>query len=240
MRRLVRLAWVLAAALSLVRAEGHFDITMADALVIEQTNQFRRFEGARDTTRNQQLTEAARYFADYMARTDRYGHEADGTQPSQRAMAQGYAYCLVSENIAYQFSSAGFTTAELARRFVEGWKQSPGHRRNMLDPDATETGVGIAQSPRSGRYYAVQMFGRPQSLRVVFRIANRSPMAVNYELGGESFRLPPRTTRTHEQCHADALTVRLPGEPEPMTVQPGNGERYAVERVGARYRLSKS
>src|SRR5207253_2501467 len=123
---------------------------------------------------NRALADTARDFAEFMARTDRYGHEADGQQPSQRATAHGYGYCMVAENIAFQYSSAGFRSGELARRFVEGWKQSPGHRHNMLEPDATETGVAVAQSPKSGRYYAVQMFGRPQALRVAFRIANRS------------------------------------------------------------------
>jgi hypothetical protein len=70
----------------------------------------------------------------------------------------------------------------------------------MLDPDVTETGVALAQSPRSGRYYAVQMFGRPYALHAAFRITNRSNVTLRYTLGAESFELPPRVTRSHEQC----------------------------------------
>ena len=85
----------------------------------------------------------AQAFADYMARTDRYGHTADGNQPSDRAKARGYDYCIVLENIAYAFNSEGFTGEKLAGQFVTGWQNSPGHRRNMLDPDVTETGVAV-------------------------------------------------------------------------------------------------
>jgi len=228
---------VFAAAQSAAR--GRVDPAQVDRLIVEQTNDFRVTAGAAPTRGNRQLAEAARYFADYMARTDRYGHDADGSEPSQRAAARGYEYCMVSENIAFEYNSEGFQTQELARRFVEGWKQSAGHRHNMLDPEATETAVAVAQSSRSGRYYAVQMFGRPQLMRVSFRISNRSPAAVRYELGGEWFQLPPRMTRTHEHCEAKTLSLRLPGEPEATTLQPANGEHYEVERFAGRYRLSK-
>jgi uncharacterized protein YkwD len=214
------------------------DLAGVNRLVIDQTNQFRRAEGRNATVPNAQLTASAREFAEFMARTDRYGHEADGREPAQRAKAHGYDYCMVAENIAYEYSSAGFTTQELAQELVDGWKHSPGHRRNMLDGTATETGVAIAQSPRSERYYAVQLFGRPQALRIKFQVSNRSPQPVSYELGGKTYPLPPNVTRTHEQCRSDALNLRLPGETSATRVEPADGERYRVERVGTRYRLT--
>ncbi|WP_280156271.1 CAP domain-containing protein [Piscinibacter sp. XHJ-5] len=220
----------------LAEVTDHVDVAR---LVVAQTNEFRRSQGAGPTVANPRLEQAARSFAEFMARSDRYGHEADGKQPPERAKAHGYDYCMVSENIAYQFHSAGFRSPDLAQRLVRGWELSPGHRRNMLDPDVTETGVAVARSPKTGRYYAVQMFGRPNSSRIEFRIANRSASAVRYELAGEWFHLPPHMTRTHGQCRLETLTMRLPGDQDATRIQPNNGERYAVERVGARYRLTK-
>jgi uncharacterized protein YkwD len=133
-------------------------------MILEDTNQFRRAEGLGGVKPGHALEKAARYFAGYMAASDRYGHSADGATPAQRAVAHGYDYCLVSENIAYQWNNTGFATAELARDFFEGWKKSPGHRRNMLEREATDTAVAVAKSPRTQRWYAVQMFGRPRSL----------------------------------------------------------------------------
>ena len=95
---------------------------------------------------DENLAKTARYFADYMARTDNYGHTADGRQPSARATEHGYDYCVVAENIAYQFSSTSFETGELVDGFVEGWKQSPGHRKNILDDTVIDTGVAVAYS----------------------------------------------------------------------------------------------
>jgi uncharacterized protein YkwD len=140
------------------------DLSGAERLIVDATNAFRREEGLGPVKSDAALGHAARDFAEFMARTDRYGHTADGRNPGDRATGNGYGYCLVAENIAYQYNSAGFRTAELARGFVEGWKHSPGHRKNMLDPAATDTAVAVARSASSGRYYAVQMFGRPKSL----------------------------------------------------------------------------
>jgi uncharacterized protein YkwD len=138
------------------------DLERATRAVVESTNALRRAQGLPGLATNAKLTGAAREFANFMARTDRYGHEADGHKPSQRARSHGYEYCLVAENIAYQYSSAGFGTVELADKLFEGWKESPPHLANLLERGVTEIGVAIARGERSGRYYAVQMFGRPR------------------------------------------------------------------------------
>jgi hypothetical protein len=172
-----------------------------------------------------------------MARTERYGHDADGRTPAQRVSAQGYAHCLVAENIAWQFRCGGFTTEALAQSFVRGWQTSPGHRRNMLDPDVTATGVAVEKSARSG-WYAVQLFARPQSDTLVFRLSNRSRTTFAYDVDGERFTLPPRTTMTHSQCRPPRVALSLPGGAR--TLEPRGGERYVVEPAGAgRLRVSQ-
>jgi uncharacterized protein YkwD len=140
------------------------DIPQAERLVVEQTNRFRHEQGLAPVKPDRGLEKAAHEFADYMARTGRYGHEADGRKPGDRARAAGYDYCLVAENIAYVYNSRGFRLPELVSEFVEGWKNSPQHRHNMLEPSADDTAVAVARSERSGRYYAVQMFGRAKSV----------------------------------------------------------------------------
>jgi uncharacterized protein YkwD len=139
------------------------DVDRVARLVVGATNEFRRTQGLRDLAVDARLTAAARQFAEFMARTDKYAHDADGKTHAERAGKQGYEYCRISENIAYRYSSAGFESAELARGFIDGWKNSPPHRKNMLDPVVTQAGVGVARSGKSGRYYAVQMFAKPLS-----------------------------------------------------------------------------
>jgi uncharacterized protein YkwD len=136
------------------------DIPAVERAIVEATNRFRVEQGVGDVRSDSTLDRTARDFAEFLARTDRFDHEADGRTPALRARAQGYDYCLVSENIAYQYNSRGFTTAALAQALVQGWKDSPGHRRNMLDARALDTGVAVVHGAHSGRFYAVQMFGR--------------------------------------------------------------------------------
>src|SRR5262249_17679704 len=134
------------------------DISEAVDVIVRRTNEFRKKEGHQDVKVDAKLADTARYFAEYMARTDEYGHSADGSRAGDRAKKHGYQYCVIAENIAYEYSSAGFSTAELAKKFFEGWKNSSEHRKNMSDPDITGTGVAIARSEKSGYYYAVQLF----------------------------------------------------------------------------------
>ena len=143
-------------------AHAKVDPAQVERQVVRDTNEFRKENGLEAAGPASALRRTAEEFAEYMARTDKYGHEADGRTPGERAKRGGYDWCRVSENISYQWSSHDFDTTELARRLVEGWKKSPGHRRNMLDPKVTETAVAVARSAKSGKYYAVQMFGRPR------------------------------------------------------------------------------
>lgn len=215
------------------------DLAEVTRLIVDRTNDFRRSEGEATIDPDVKLGAAARGFAAFLARTDRFGHEADGRTPARRAQEQGYRYCLVLENIASVYGSEGFSAQELADRVMRGWKQSSGHRKNMLDPEIMDIGVAVARSEASQTYYAVQLFGRPHSKRIEFRIANSSPTAVEYELDGTAFSLSPHATRVHQQCRAARLTVRLPGERQSTTVHPADGDRYDVERLGPRYRLRK-
>jgi uncharacterized protein YkwD len=228
-----------ALSLPATRQQKSADLPHVEQLIARQTNDFREQEGLNRLERNENLQQAAEYFAGYMAKTDRYGHTADGNHPSQRAKSHGYEYCMVAENIAYQYSSIGFETEALARRFVQGWKQSPEHRENMLRGSATDIAVAVAQSEQSGNYYAVQMFGRPKSLRVQFQIANRSDSTIEYQIGERHYTLPPRYTRTHERCQAKEIRFDLPAESEPKskTVVPHAGDRFVITGEGSAVKI---
>jgi uncharacterized protein YkwD len=216
------------------------DLAQVATRLTSLTNEFRQAEGHQALKPNPQLTAAARDFADFMAQTGKYGHTADGSRPSTRAKQHGYDYCVVAENIAYQFSTAGFTAEELAQGFFQGWKQSPGHRKNMLDPAVTDTGVAVAHSDQTGNYYAVQMFGQPASERIEFQLSNHANVVIQYAIGERMFTLPPRYTRTHQQCRATVLTVHWPDGQEQPTVRPNTQDHYAiVQEDGGQFRLQK-
>jgi uncharacterized protein YkwD len=206
------------------------DLAAVVARIINQTNEFRRAHGLPEVKPNPQLMATAQDFATFMARTGQYGHTADGQQPAERAKQHGYDFCVIAENLAYQVSTAGFRTTELAEGFVQGWQRSAEHRKNMLDPAVTEIGVAVAQNEQTGYYYAVQMFGRPASQMLEFQITNQSPAPIQYEIDGRMMPLPPRATRMHQQCRAAEVIFHWPDSSERTTVQPHHGDHYVIVR----------
>jgi len=216
------------------------DLGEVTRLIMEGTNRFRKQEGRGELKSQQQLVATARDFADFLARTDKFSHEADGSEPTERAKKHDYAPCIVAENIACEYSSAGFETEDLARRFIEAWKKSPGHRKNMLDPDVLEAGMAVAQSKESGKYYAVQVFGRPRSAAIEFSVANESDAKIEYRLGDKDLSLEPRVTRTHQQCRGSELRFAwTEAEGKPESFQPGQGDRFIVTKEQGKYRVSR-
>lgn len=122
------------------------------------------------------------------------------------------------------YRSDGYASAEaLAAEMVQGWKDSPGHRRNMLEPAVTQTGVAIAQAA-DGRYFGVQMFGRPKSEAIRFEVRNLAGKEVAYTVDGRSYSLPPRVTRTHSVCRPVELAIPSRG----VLARPENGATYEV------------
>ncbi len=208
------------------------DLTAVVNNIIEKTNAFRQQEHRSPVGKNAKLSKTAQYFADYMARTGRYGHTADKQTPAERATKHEYDYCIVLENIAYAFNSEGFSTDELTHQFVDGWKKSPGHRRNMLDADVVDTGVAVARSEKTGYYFAVQMFGRPKSMAIKFRIDNQTSTTVHYGIGKEDFSLPAHYTRSHERCRPTEIAFEIPsdGKTRKRTEKVKSGDRFVITK----------
>jgi uncharacterized protein YkwD len=233
-----RLAWAVILAMSLAQARaGEPDLRAVERLVLERTNEFRGEEGLEALTGEARLLRTARYFAEYMARTDRYGHQADGAEPVDRATRHGYEWCQVSENISYQYTSATFGTAELAERYVGGWKRSPGHRRNMLDRGDVHIAVAVARSAKTGRYYAVQMFGRPKAMAIEFHVTNRTRERVSYRMAEKTYGLEPGSTRVHQQCVSEEIALLAAVAKARGTAHPKDGDRIEVVRESGGFAL---
>ena len=188
------------------------DIAKTEIAIVEMTNQFRAKNGLAAVTVNPQLVNAARAFAAHLARTETFSHTADGRQPAERVRTAGYQYCQVAENLALNLDSRGFETRDLARQMVEGWINSPGHRKNLLAAHATETGVAVARVPdKDPKFVSVQLFGRPLSLALKFQIANTTRTPVSYALGETTHEVSPGTAITHTACTPSPLTFQSAG-----------------------------
>jgi uncharacterized protein YkwD len=212
-------------------ATGEPNLVVARQLMIEQTNAFRRAQGQQPVRLNADLENAASSFAHYMATNDKYGHTADGHEPWERARSAGYDYCLIDENIAYASDPAGFTTQRLVEIFVRGWEQSPEHRRNLLDPDIIDIGVAVAHDTKTGKYYAVQDFGRPKSMALHFTISNHTDSEFSYRIDTKDFKLPPHYRMTHSRCRQTTVEVTLSGrdgKEHVETIRPSNDQTFTI------------
>jgi hypothetical protein len=201
-----------------------FDTPAAEAAIVELTNEFRRANKLSRLATNPQLTAAAKAYARMLADRGEFSHTANGTTIESRTVATGYGSCQIAENLAKLMDSRGFIARDYAKQTVQGWENSPGHRKNMLLPHLTEIGVAVARAPaRNPTYVAVQVFGRPMSLKYQFKIRNASGLTVTYDFGGSSHDIEPRYTVTHTACM-------------PSTVSFGAGARYQA-RNGDVYTL---
>lgn len=128
--------------------------------VYRLTNQVRQQHGLSPLTWETSLTGVARAHSADMLHRNYFSHQSqDGRSPHDRLRA-GYPFGLTmsGENI---WSGAGYDsrdTQRLARIIVDNWLSSPGHRQNLLNPQFTDIGVGVAGRGRDVR--ATQVFVR--------------------------------------------------------------------------------
>lgn len=209
------------------------DIPAVEVAIVEMTNLFRRSEKLGAVRRNPVLDRVAREYARYLAKTGTFSHRANGKGPAARAKAGGYRYCEVAENLALDGDSRGFETRQLARAAMEGWKKSPGHRRNLLGRYLTEIGVGVAKAPGKQTYLSVQLFGRPEALRFQFKIRNGTSFPVTYRYAGKSRELKPRVVLTYTVCRPGELTF---GPDARRSQRPGLKFRF-VTNAGDQFKL---
>lgn len=120
----------------------------ASVEVLALVNKERATVGCPALTVNAQLTKAAQDHSEDMAAHSNMSHTgSDGSDPGQRITRAGYEWRTYAENVAYGYDTAA--------QVMEGWMNSPGHKRNILDCEVKEIGIGLAQP---GQYWT-QDFG---------------------------------------------------------------------------------
>jgi uncharacterized protein YkwD len=74
---------------------------------------------------------------------------------SERLNAAGIGWARCGENV---FSERGYD--DPVHFAVVAWWYSPGHKENLLNPEFTETGVGVAEGA-DGTFFVTQIFVHP-------------------------------------------------------------------------------
>jgi uncharacterized protein YkwD len=140
--------------------------TAADAIardLLAEVNRTREAHGARALRRDSVLDRAASEHALELAERRTLDHVS--TDPGRRTVttrieAAGGTWSRAAENLANMSGPASDVPPRTARM----WLDSEGHRRNMLDPAYTHTGIGIAID-RRGVWYVTQLYVLPSAGR---------------------------------------------------------------------------
>lgn len=124
-------------------------VTDLAAEVLREVNVRRGAHGLAPLEPDARLTSAARAHAADLARSGRLSHTgSDGSNIGRRIGQEGYRGCLMAENIARGHPDAAAV--------VQGWMDSPPHRRNILRNGVTQFGAAHA----TGRIW-VLVLARP-------------------------------------------------------------------------------
>lgn len=108
----------------------------------DMINHYRKEKGLKALRLSPELTEAAKAHARDLAKWDRISHYgSDGSNPWDRVKRTGYKARLAAENVG---------TGQISfDEVMRGWKESPGHNKNLLMSDAQHMGIALVQDPNT-------------------------------------------------------------------------------------------
>jgi uncharacterized protein YkwD len=119
---------------------------------LKVVNEYRRKHGLRPLKVYYELDRIARGHSHYMAKHRSCNHAGFPHRAADARRVTGSGY--VSEN-CFRYPARVYNT-HVARRLVQGWMKSPGHRANLMNPRYTKIGIGIVT--KGGYVYATQIF----------------------------------------------------------------------------------
>jgi uncharacterized protein YkwD len=122
--------------------------------VLQLNNKLRQTLRLSPLTLDKKLSQAAQARVNSMVQNNYFGHVTPtGETFSNFLQKSGYTYKQAGENIAMQHLTID--------SLFNAWLRSPSHRKNLVNPNYTDTGIGIAYGEVNGRkgWFVVQLFG---------------------------------------------------------------------------------
>ena len=147
--------------------------------VLNKVNELRSSMGLQPVTRYQELDAVAQDWSEQQAAANNMSHRPDFTSVYPQGWTTG------SENVAWR-TSGGDTGALI----FEQWRNSPGHYKNMTDPNVNSIGIGFAPTS-DGKWYATQNFA-------AYNVSNSTltPTTTTTNTTTTKSNTPPSTTDT--------------------------------------------
>jgi hypothetical protein len=189
--------------------------TQQEQQLVNELNASRAEAGLSPLKVDDRLVQAAREHSRKMADRRTLSHVLPGEQGvAERLAATGLRFNRSGENVGYNTDFDGLHS---------GWMHSPPHRKNILNPDYTLVGIGVARG-EDGVYWATQDFAH-----------------VTVELSGDDAadriaqhvqalrKSPPPLTRIDKpELQSMACSMGKSGKVDPRQVLALPGVHYAV------------
>lgn len=151
-----------------------FDFTLLRNLVDYGINEIRKGKGATSLTVDTILNQAALDHNNYQMRTDTLTHYQDNPLKKtvkERVDSFGGRFRMVGENVQFKgFPVRTWSTGnqkeiitpsyvEAAEDLIKNWVNSPGHYKNLINPDYRLVGTAVGWNPETSAVFATQVFG---------------------------------------------------------------------------------
>jgi len=151
-----------------------FDFALLQSLVHYGINEIRKGKGAAALTTEPILTKAAVDHNNYQIRTDTLTHYQDNPLKktvSERVNSFGGRFRMVGENVQFKgFPVRTWSTGTekeiitptyvvAAEDLIKNWVNSPGHYKNLINPNYKFVGTAIGWNPETSAVFSTQVFG---------------------------------------------------------------------------------
>jgi Cysteine-rich secretory protein family len=158
--------------------------------LFESVNRERTAQGLAPLQWDAALFKAARKHALLMLNLNMLEHQLPNEPGLEARLAEaGARFAVIAENIAV--GPDPYT-------IHKGWMNSPGHRKNILDPRLTSIGIAAVRGP--GGLYAVQDFSQ---LAPELSVEEQEQKVISL-LTAQGFRLASATDGARKTCESDA------------------------------------
>lgn len=150
------------------------DFELLNLLVHNGINEVRNSKGVRDLSPHPILTSAALDHNEYQIRFDQLTHYQQS--PDKKSVKDriisfgGTQFRSMGENVQYQGFPSRISGGQrqtitnsyhqTAQTLVQNWVNSPGHYRNLINPNFDLVGTAVGWNPENASLFATQVFGR--------------------------------------------------------------------------------
>ncbi len=134
--------------------------------VLSEINYYRKIRGLTPLEIDDRLNEAAEKKSNDMINRDYFEHYSFGRSPWDFIAEQNYNYLYAGENLAMDFQTS--------EGMVRAWMSSPTHRKNILNPDFDDVGIGVVKGEYSEddqsheTIMVTNMFGKEKPKILIF------------------------------------------------------------------------